>query len=155
MIFLAEKARRLRMGWGKRPFTEDDFHVLRRRHGVLLLEVGSAGRPWEGLNWKGYYTTVEGAPTIVVNEALRGIKRLRVQFHEFGHHLLHAPETCFFSDSSVEKTEVEAEVFALVALIPTNMLRKMSTWHLFEGEEELFPLKLIKKRFDIYFRYGI
>jgi Zn-dependent peptidase ImmA (M78 family) len=121
---------------------------------VLLLEVDNeVGRPWFGLRWKGYYATVDGVPTIVINRELRGIMRLRVLLHEFGHHLLHAPETCFFSDSSVEKTEVEAEVFALVALIPKQMIRKMMSWNLFE--DDLLPVELLRQRLKILELYGI
>src|SRR5438128_61842 len=137
MRFLAARARRLRVGWGKRALTEADFHRMREQHGVLLLEVDNdEGRPWFGLNWKGYYTTVDGRPVIVINKALRGIMRLRVLLHEFGHHLLHAPETCFFSEDSVEKGEVEAELFALVALIPKSMLPRLMNWTLFEDSED-------------------
>jgi Zn-dependent peptidase ImmA (M78 family) len=156
MRFLAAKARRLRVGWGKRPLTEDDFHQLREQHGVLLLEVDNdVGRTWFGLKWKGYYTTVDGVPAIVINKELRGLERLRVLLHEFGHHLLHAPETCFFSDSSIEKTEVEAEIFALVALIPKSMLPRLMSWNLFDEDEDLLPVRLLKRRKEIYDLYGI
>lgn len=154
MGFLASRAGRLRIGWGKRPLNEDDFHRLREQHGVLLLEVDNhTGRPWFGLRWKGYYTTVDGIPTIVVNSELRGIERLRVLLHEFGHHLLHAPETCFFSESSVEKTEVEAETFALVGLIPKQMIGELLSWNLFE--EDLLPVELLRRRLKILELYGI
>ena len=151
MRFLAAKARRLGVGWGKRALTEDDVLRLLWRHGVLLLEVDdAAGSPWYGLNWKGYYTTVDGLPTVVINKRLRGIMRLRVLLHEFGHHLFHAPGTCFFSDESVEKGEVEAETFALVALIPQTMLPRLLSWSLFGEEENLLPVRLLQLRLDVY-----
>lgn len=156
MRFLAAKAKRLRVGWGRKALTEEDVLRLLWWHGVLLLDVDDeVGRPWYGLNWKGYYTTVDGLPTVVINKKLRGIMRLRVLLHEFGHHLFHAPETCFFSEDSVEKTEVEAEIFALVALIPKSMLPRLMTWELFAEDEELLPVRLLKRRKEIYDRYGI
>lgn len=154
MRFLAARARRLRIGWGKRPLNEADVYRMCEQHGVLVLEVSNdEGEPWFGLRWKGYYMTVDGVPTIVVNKELRGITRLRVLLHEFGHHLLHAPETCFFSEGSVVKTEVEAEVFALVALIPKQMIRKMLSWNLFE--EDLLPVELLRQRVKVLDLYGI
>lgn len=156
MLFLAERARGLGIGWGRRPLAESDFHRLRARHGVILLEIDDhEGRPWYGLRWKGYYTTVDGAPVIIVNKSLRGVMRLRVLLHEFGHHMLHSPETCFFSDNSVEKTEVEAEVFALVALIPKHLLPRLATWNLFGDDADLLPVRLLRLRQEIYSRYRI
>jgi Zn-dependent peptidase ImmA (M78 family) len=148
MNHLAGRARRLRFGWGKRALTEADFHRVRGRVGVLLVEVDH-----DDMEWKGLYTREFGPPTIIINARLRGIERLRVLFHEPGHHLLHAPATCFFSDDSVNKAEEEAKAFALVVLIPKQMITKMLSWNLFE--EDLLPVELLRQRIKILELYGI
>lgn len=90
---------------------------------------------------------------ILINVRLRWIEWLRVLLHEFDQHLLHALEIYFFSDSSVEKTEVEAEVFALVALIPKQMIRVMRSCNSFG--EDLLPVELLRRRVKILELYGI
>lgn len=139
MQHLARKARSLKIGWNRRPLTEEDFHRLCSRFDVFLVEVDS-----EDMLWNGFYTIVAGHPTIVVNARLAGLARLRTLFHELGHHLFHAPATCFFSRASVDKAESEARAFAIACLIPEPMLRRLLTWDMFE--EDCFPLELLKER---------
>lgn len=148
MNHLAKRAKGLRVGWGRRALTEADFHHLRVRFGVFFVEIDH-----DDMEWKGLYTHEFGPATILVNARLRGIERLRVLFHELGHYLFHAPATCFFSDDSVSKAEDEAKAFALVALIPRQMIRKMMSWSLFE--DELLPVELLKQRLKILEPYGI
>jgi Zn-dependent peptidase ImmA (M78 family) len=148
MNHLARKARSLRIGWGRRALTEAHFHRLRMKHGVFLVEVDHGD-----MEWKGFYTHEFGPPTIVINARLRGLERRRALFHELGHHLFHAPATCFFSDDSVNKVEEEAKAFALVALIPKRMIPKMLSWSLFE--DDLLPVELLKQRLKILELYSI
>lgn len=148
MVHLARRARRLKVGWGRRALTEADFHRIRERHGVLFVEIDH-----EDMEWKGLYTHEFGPPTILINARLRGLERLRVLFHELGHHIFHAPATCFFSDDSLNKAEEEAKAFALVALIPRQMVRGMLSWSLFE--DDLLPVELLKQRLKLLELYGI
>lgn len=142
MNLLAEKIRNLRIGWNKRALTEADFHMLCKKLGVYLVEVDS-----DDMIWEGFYTIVLGKPTIIVNARLRGLERLWVLFHELGHHLLHSPATCFFSQSTIEKAQAEANAFATIALLPKPLLGKMLTWNLFE--EDYFPTKILRARLKI------
>lgn len=148
MNHLVRRAKGLRFGWGRRALTEADFHRVRESHGVLFVEIDH-----EDMEWTGLYTHEFGPPTIIINARLRGIERLRVLFHELGHHLFHAPATCFFSDDSVNKVEEEAKAFALVALIPKQMIRKMLSWSLFE--DDLLPVELLNQRLKLLELYGI
>ncbi|HYG10102.1 MAG TPA: ImmA/IrrE family metallo-endopeptidase [Pyrinomonadaceae bacterium] len=148
MIHLARKAKRLRIGWNRRALSEVDFQRLRKKLGVLLVEIDH-----DDMEWKGLYTHEFGPPTIIINARLRGLERLRVLFHELGHHIFHAPDTCFFSDDSVSKVEDEARAFSLVALIPKKMIGRMMTWSLFE--DDLLPVELLKQRLKILELYGI
>jgi hypothetical protein len=108
-----ETFKRLIKGWDERAFTEKDFYRLCNRFGILVFEENP-----EDMDQAGMYTVVEGIPVIFIDKTLRGLKRLWVMFHELGHHLLHTPETCFFSDSTVNKAQSEANAFAACALIP-------------------------------------
>jgi Zn-dependent peptidase ImmA (M78 family) len=148
MNHLARKARSLRTNWGRHSLTQAHFHRLREKHGVLLVEVDH-----DDMEWKGFYTHEFGPPTIVINARLRGIERLRVLFHELGHHIFHAPATCFFPEDTVNKAEEEAKAFALVALIPKRMIPKILSWSFFE--DELLPVELLKQRLNILEHYGI
>jgi Zn-dependent peptidase ImmA (M78 family) len=148
MNHLARKAKRLRIGWNKRALSEVDFHRLRKKLRVLLVEIDH-----DDMEWKGLYTHEFGPPTIIINARLRGLERLRVLFHELGHHIFHAPATCFFSDDTVNKAEEEAKAFALVSLIPKSMIKRMLTWSLFE--DDLLPVELLKQRLKILDLYGI
>lgn len=115
---------------------------------MLFVEIDH-----EDMEWKGLYTHEFGPPTILINARLRGLERLRVLFHELGHHIFHAPATCFFSDDSLNKAEEEAKAFALVALIPRQMVRGMLSWSLFE--DDLLPVELLKQRLKLLELYGI
>ena len=148
MRLLAEKVKSLRIGWNKRALTEDDFHKLCKKLGVLLVEVDS-----DDMIWEGFYALVLGKPTIIINARLRGLERLWVLFHEMGHHLLHTPATCFFSDSTIEKAQAEANAFATIALLPKPMLGKMLTWNLFE--DDCFPTKILRARLKILDQFKI
>jgi Zn-dependent peptidase ImmA (M78 family) len=149
MKLLAAKARSLRIGWNKRPLTEDDFHRLRKRLKVALVEVES-----EDMDWKGFYTLAFGKiPTIILNARLRGIERLRVLWHEMGHHLFHAPATCFFSCNSIDKAEVEANAFANIALLPESMMERMLTWDLYG--EDCLPAEIVRERILLFASYRL
>ncbi|HLL74852.1 MAG TPA: ImmA/IrrE family metallo-endopeptidase [Pyrinomonadaceae bacterium] len=146
MLSLARKFRRQIKGWNRRPLTEDDFHRLRERYGVALSEEDS-----EDMIWKGIYTVIDGVPTIIINAKLKGLERLWTLFHELGHHLLHSPATCFFSEDTVRKAQSEANVFAAIALIPEKYVRQMYLWELYDCDE--FAAKLFQIRLEVFERY--
>lgn len=142
MNHLARKARGLRFGWNRRTQTEEDFHLLCRRFGVYLIETDSPD-----MLWNGFYTSVHGTPTIIINARLRGLMRLRTLFHELGHHLFHSPATCFFSRATINKAEIQARAFAIACLVPEPMLRRLLTRDLFE--DDCYPLELLRERVEL------
>jgi|SRR5947209_1379490 len=148
MICLAHRFRKLRRGWNKRPLTEKDFWALCKKFGVEVYE--NCG---EHMKWKGVYTVLDGIPTIIIHSGLKGLERLWTMFHELGHHLLHSPATCFFSDSTVHKAQSEANAFAAIALIPENVIRQMPLWELYDLDE--FAAKLFQIRLEIFEIYKI
>jgi Zn-dependent peptidase ImmA (M78 family) len=148
MICLANRFKRLRRGWNKRPLTEQDFWALCKKFGVEVYENGG-----EHMKWKGVYTMLDGIPTIIIDARLAGLEKLWTMFHELGHHLLHSPATCFFSDSTVHKAQSEANAFAAIALIPEQAVRQRYLWDLYEVDE--FAAKLFQIRLEIFEMYQI
>src|SRR3954469_11592706 len=146
MNCLATRFRKLRRGWNRRPLTEIDFWALCKKHGVEVYENGG-----KHMKWKGVYTVLDDIPTIIVDARLRGLERLWTLFHELGHHLLHSPSTCFFSDSTVHKAQSEANAFAAIALIPQKAVRQMYLWDLYDIDE--FAAKLFQIRLEVFELY--
>jgi Zn-dependent peptidase ImmA (M78 family) len=140
--------KRLIKGWNERPLTEKDFYKLCRKFGILVFEEDS-----EEMNDKGEYTVVEGVPIIFLDRTLKGLERLWVMFHELGHHLLHAPETCFFSEGTVNKEQSEANAFAACSLIPKPAVTQLYLWDLYDVDE--FATKLFDIRLALYDDYKI
>lgn len=146
MICIAKKFSRLRKGWNKRPLTEKDFWAICKKERILVIENDT-----DYMQWNGIYTVMLGIPTIILNAKLKGLERLWTMFHELGHHLLHSPETCFFSDSTIHKAQSEANAFAAIALIPEKVVRQMPLWELYELDE--FAVKLFQIRLEVYEAY--
>lgn len=148
MIFIAEVFSHLVKDWNCRPLSEKDFNKICKKLGILVIEDGS-----DDMKRKGLYTEDEGVPIIFIRPELTGLERLWVLFHELGHHLLHAPATCFFSEGTQHKAEHEASVFASIALIPEQYVRQLYLWDLYEVDE--FAAKLFDIRLEVYEAYGV
>lgn len=146
MIFISQVFRRLVKDWNRRPLSEKDFNRLCKRLGILVIEDGS-----EDMKRKGLYTEEDGVPIIFIRPELKGLERLWVLFHELGHYFLHAPATCFFSESTQHKAEHEASVFAAIALIPEQYVRQMYLWDLYDVDE--FASKLFHIRLEVFETY--
>lgn len=136
----------LARGWNRRAFTEKDFFRICKKLKVFVYEEDS-----EDMEWEGFYFVDEGVPTIVINGKLKGLKRLWAMFHELGHHLLHTPETCFFSENTYDKAQSEANIFAAIALIPEKTVRQMPLWELYDLDE--FSAKLFQIRLEVFDTY--
>ncbi len=134
--------------WNKRALTEKDFFNLCKKLGVLVFEEDPDCVPGEGV-----YVVVEGIPVIFINNTLKGLKKLWVMFHELGHHLLHTPETCFFSESTVHKAQSEANLFAAIALLPEPMIRQIPLWEVYEVDEH--SANLLQTRLEIFEIYKV
>ncbi|PYS52413.1 MAG: hypothetical protein DMF68_01505 [Acidobacteria bacterium] len=148
MILLAQVFRKLTSGWNKRPLTESDFYRLCKKLHVCVIEDGSYDMVGKGL-----YMVIESVPTIFINDKLKGLEKLWVMFHELGHHLLHTPETCFFSESIQHKAQSEANLFAAVALIPEKIVRQMPLWEYYELDE--FATRLLQIRLEVFELYSL
>jgi Zn-dependent peptidase ImmA (M78 family) len=148
MFSTSRRFRTLIKNWNKKQLTEADFYRICKKQGVVVLENDTAV-----MKWKGLYMMIEGVPTIIINAKLKGLERLWAMFHELGHHILHSPSTCFFSESTVHKTQSEANAFAACALIPEQYVRQMYLWNLCDVDE--FSAKLFQIRLEIFETYKV
>lgn len=143
---LARKFRRTIKGWNRRLLTEKDFYAICEKLGVEVVENHT-----KKMRWKGIYTVIDGIPTIIINAKLKGLERLWTLFHELGHHLLHSPSTCFFDESTLRKTQSEANFFAAYALFPEKIVRQMPLWEIYELDE--YAVKLFNMRLEFFELY--
>jgi Zn-dependent peptidase ImmA (M78 family) len=149
MHFLVERFRSLGIGWNERRLGESDALGLCRRFGITFLEMP--------LTTRGFYFRLQGKDHIAVDSGLSETQRTFVIFHELGHYLLHAPASGaaanFHRVGERTRTEREADLFALCALVPRDMVensifQEMPSGHDLEPEQ-------IADRLEIYEVYGI
>jgi Zn-dependent peptidase ImmA (M78 family) len=148
MRLLTHKISKLQIGWNERPLNETDFFRLCKRFNVAVIEAP--------LHAQGFYFRLMGRDIIAVDCRLSGAARLAVLFHELGHFLFHVPESGptanFHNVGRRTRQEIEADIFALCALIPKKLIETSSIEELvFEG----FPCELVTTRFHIYCQHGI
>jgi Zn-dependent peptidase ImmA (M78 family) len=149
MRFLMEKISRLKIGWNCRPLTEPDFHALCRRFRITVVEMP--------LRTNGFYYCVKGRHFIAIDSKLSPPRKLLVMFHEFAHFLMHAPDTGvtanFHGVGRRTRKEIEADAFALCAVIPREMLESRTRRELLEDEgidEEIVSAReALRERYDI------
>lgn len=142
MKLLLEKIKRLEIDWNERPLTETDFHQLCERFGVIVDETP--------LNTPGFYFCGLGKHYIAVNSDLPPDKKLFTMFHEFGHFLIHSPRTdptAGFCGIRHTRVEAEADMFALVALMPRNAIAGRTAHELIE-HDGLDPDR-VRQRLDL------
>lgn len=148
MKLLSQKISQLKIGWNERPLTEGDLYRICRRFRIGVTEMP--------LVVSGFYYRVMGRDFIAVDSKLSGPKRLLVLFHELGHFLLHTPDSGatanFHGVGRRSRKEIEADVFALCAVIPKTMLETRSIDELID--EGIDPGAL-RERVEIYRRHGI
>jgi Zn-dependent peptidase ImmA (M78 family) len=144
MLFSLKKFSDLGCRWNEAPMNEDDFHRLCRRHRITVQEMP--------MRVSGFYYRMLGHHYIAINSVLRPPDKLFVMFHEFAHYLIHAPdrgETAnFHGIGRRTRKEVEADVFAVCAIIPRPMVERCSAQDLIEIEG--LPEHLVRQRLDIY-----
>ncbi len=149
MRSIEEKGRSLRVGWGRRPLTDEDFQQLCKRFRVKVTEMP--------LNSGGFYYRVKGRDHIAIDSRLSGIAKLKVQFHELAHFLLHAPESGatanFLSVGQKTRVEYEADAFALCALIPRQWLEHRAVEEILGSED--IPQEMLTERLGVFLTYGI
>ncbi|MGE3468090.1 MAG: ImmA/IrrE family metallo-endopeptidase [Pyrinomonadaceae bacterium] len=129
--------------------SEADFYRFCR-----LLKVTVTEMP---LRVSGFYYRVMGRDFIAVDSRLTGPAKLVVMFHELAHVLFHAPEsgaTANFHDVGKKtRHELEADAFALCAIIPVSVIVAASSIQplLDEG----MPTEILSERMSVYERFGI
>ncbi|MBX3244832.1 MAG: ImmA/IrrE family metallo-endopeptidase [Acidobacteria bacterium] len=148
MNFLLKKLASLNIGWNERPLTEADLYALCKRFKITVEEMP--------LRVSGFYYCVMGRHFIAVNSGLSADRKLFVLFHEFAHFLLHAPDrgatANFHGIGRRDRKETEADLVALIALMPTNKVIHRDPSELIE---EGFDAEHVRDRFLILEKYGI
>ena len=149
MNFLVEKISRLKIDWNKRVLTEDDFHLLCRRFKITVQEMP--------LSVSGFYYCMKRRHFIAIDSKLPAPKRLFVMFHEFAHFLMHVPDTGvtanFHGIGKKTRKEMEADAFALCALIPRTWIETRSDQEILEDEG--VSLEMLRTRAEIFAKFGI
>lgn len=143
-----EKIEKLRIGWNRRPLSEDDFHRICRRFRITVVEMP--------LRTNGFYYCVKRRNFIAIDSKLPPTRKLLVMFHELAHFLMHAPETnttaSFHGIGRKNRKEREADAFALCAIIPKPLLEARSLGELLhEGLCE----DILRERLEVLARFGV
>lgn len=144
MQFLSDKAARLNIGWNKRPLGEADFYRICKRFNITVEEMP--------LRVSGFYYRLLGRDFIAIDSRLTGNERLMVMFHELAHFLFHTPETGetanFHRIGRKTRQEVEADAFALCAVLPLSSLGSLE-------HADHFSPETLRERHEIFQRHGI
>jgi Zn-dependent peptidase ImmA (M78 family) len=148
MFFLARKFKKIRLN--RHVFSESDARRICEESDVEIKEIE--------MEQEGFYLKVQGKATIYINQDLRSIRWLYVVLHELAHHLLHASNyqnaAYFFLAAQDSKQHHEAEAFALLAMLPEPLLRRLLAGDLL-NELDDFPRQLIEKRLRLLDLYGV
>ena len=149
MHFSLEKYRQLNIGWNERPLTEADFYRLCRRHKITVQELS--------LRVSGFYYSMLGGHYIAIDSKLPARKKLFVMFHEFAHFLMHVPDqnatASYHGVGRQTRKEFEADLFALVALVPRVWLETRTADEII-GDEGVTAAELAL-RFSLLETYGV
>lgn len=148
MNIISQKLLQLGIGWNVRTLTEADLHRICKRFKVGVTEMP--------LTVSGFYYRVAGRDHIAVDSRLSGTKKLLVLFHELGHYLLHTPDSGatanFHGVGRRSRKEIEADVFALCAIIPKPRVESGTIDELLD--EGIDP-DMLRLRIEIYRNHGI
>lgn len=130
--------------WNERIFNNDDLPLLASETKVGLIEAP--------IKHKGEYTCRSGFPIIVLKQSMPRALQLWVGLHEIGHHLLHYPTAHRFSKSIYSKSDSEANFFAAIAMMPTELCRIMTPAEI--AEHYGYPTEIIEIRRLITENFG-
>lgn len=138
LAYLSEK-----YGIGKHPITEQDCYRIAETEGIEII--------WSEKKYSFYFHAL-GEHCIVLPKRKRGLHLLYDFLHELGHYFAHAGEDVAASFAiGHTKDEFEADVIALVALIPKHQIQRFAS----EYGQTRFGDKLWRERCRLYFLYGI
>ncbi|MCB1026126.1 MAG: ImmA/IrrE family metallo-endopeptidase [Acidobacteria bacterium] len=87
---------------------------------------------------------------IVLRAGLEPGERRWIAFHELGHYFLHVASHKF-SRGTRGKMDREANFFATIALLPTNLLKADAESY----SDGYYPKEFVKIRFEIFREFGI
>jgi Zn-dependent peptidase ImmA (M78 family) len=152
MKLLLAKIRQKVPDWNKRALTEQDFFRLCRseRPNVRVHAIP--------LRVPGFLIVVRGVPHICLDAKLPAVERLRAGFHELAHHYFHTSLSAyavrFFKLRPNTKEEHEAEVFALTALIPDSLLKKILASEEY-ADDWGFAEDILRERSELFVRYSM
>ena len=148
MIFLAQIFGKF--GWNSRLLTEADFYRICRRERIKIVEYPLESSP-------GFYMVCNGRHFITIDSRLRGVRRMYVLWHELAHYFLHVPPHAnsvrWFQLKPNTREELEAEAFAVIALIPEPLLRRMLSSEI--EDEYGYTREMLNFRLKVLDLYGI
>lgn len=127
-------------GFNKNSHNEFDFHELRQ---LLNCDFHEKKQ-----NKKGYYAIDNDDGCIFIDSRIGGLLRCEVLFHELSHAHLDHPV-----DFLKHKQDFHAEIFALIFLIPKQMLLDYMELSFEEIDPRLVPY-LIRRKY-IYEIFGV
>ncbi len=146
MYFLLRKISKLGIGWNEKPLTDSDAYELCSRLGVVVEDMP--------LTVDGFYFQAMDRQVIAVNSRLDRRMKLKVLFHEIAHLLFHVPVSgpaaAFHHIGSRTRQEIEADAFAICALIPLPFLELGRSGEI----GELLGTTLLEERVAIFQKYG-
>lgn len=125
--------------FNERSLEAEDFFFLTETNSIDVCEMK--------LKKRGYHVWEDGEDYIFIKKTLRGLKWLETAFHEMFHAVLQVPTNYIH-----HKQQLEANAFALIALIPLPMLDGYS---FLEENPTAHAHWLFKERKRVYFLYGI
>jgi len=140
-------------GFGERSLNAEDFWRIAERERIEVIE--------KPLMVNSFYFVCKMGDVevrrIYINSNLSRAEWLESALHELAHHFLHPQESftplfCKASHDFSSRIEREAEICALVALIPLSTLLKL------EAEPEILESEfwvLIPRRLRVYLAYGV
>ena len=126
--------------FNERPLTDADFFFLTDTNRIEVNEIK--------IKKRGYHVWEDGEDFIFIRKTLRGLKWLETAFHELFHAVLQIP-TRYWRHY---KQQIEANAFALIALIPAPMLRGLA---FLEEHPTIYAHYLFKERKRVFDLYGI
>lgn len=146
--FLLDKISKLNIGWNERALGEDDAFELARRLGVEV-QIKS-------MSTDGFYFRLLGREFIAINRDLPQPQRLKVLFHELAHLLFHAPTSGpavgFHRIGKRSRQEIEADTFAICALLPLTVLESKTADELID---EGLDRTLLAERAEVWQRFWV
>lgn len=125
--------------FNERALTPEDFFLLAETNNIDVCEMK--------LKRRGYYVWDDGDDYVFIKMSLRGLKWLETAFHELFHALTSIPV-----DYLHHKQQIEANAFALIALIP---LPSLKSYAFLEENPTSNAQWLFKERKRVFFLYGV